>query len=70
MRTIGDIIKSCDKASGGTVELEWADWQTLKSAVLAQQTTNKQIMPCSCVGSNAFEVTIFHCNKCGKTWLP
>ena len=40
MRTVSDIIEGCDYANGGTVEIEWADWQTLKTAVLAQQTPN------------------------------
>ena len=45
MRTVSDIIEGCDYANGGTVEIEWADWQTLKSAVLAQQTNNSAITP-------------------------
>lgn len=45
MRIVADIIESGDYANGGDVIINWEDWQTLKSA-LAQQTNNKQSMPC------------------------
>ena len=37
-------------------------WQTLKTAVLAQQTTNKQSTPCE---HDMVAVSEYRCNKCG-----
>ena len=46
------------------------EWQTLKSAVLAQQTTNKQSTPCYCKNELAYTVQkVVQCGKCGKCWL-
>ena len=40
MKTVSEIIDICDIANGSSVNLEWEEWQTLKSAVLAQLSHN------------------------------
>lgn len=38
MKTVSEIIDICDIANGSGVNLEWEEWQTLRTAVLAQPT--------------------------------
>ena len=46
--------------------LEQVALQTLKTAVLAQQTNNKQSTPCACkVADNSGETTVLVCKFCG-----
>jgi hypothetical protein len=49
MRTVAEIIKDGDWCISRTVHsylISVEDWQTLKAAVLAQQTNNSRVMPC------------------------
>jgi lipopolysaccharide biosynthesis regulator YciM len=46
------------------VSLTLEEWQTLKTAVLAQQTTNKQSSPCEKC-NDAIKFNFNHCPNCG-----
>lgn len=49
MRTVSEIIAHCDHVISvvpGSCILSDEDWQTLKAAVLAQQSTNSAMVQC------------------------
>ena len=61
MKSISEIIERVDHCISivpGSAILSDEEWQTLKSAVLAAQTTSKQSTP--------LEVTHGACRECGK----
>jgi predicted SprT family Zn-dependent metalloprotease len=65
MKTLEEIIQHIDHVISivpGSAILSDEEWQTLKSAVLAQQTNNKQSTPCE---HDMVTVSEYRCNKCG-----
>ena len=67
MMSIDEAIVILDNSNIVYSQLLMEPYQTLKAAVLAQQTTNKQSTPCLCnVGVEYIPQLVRVCSNCGQ----